>query len=97
MVRLHRTTLVSGRLPLAEARGARETQRAEVPFTHLIVHRLTDRSNLLDGLPLGEEARERGDAAGAERCLGRADKVGRPEPGARRPPRARLPASRDFR
>ena len=92
-----RAALVSGRLLLAEGRVERETQHAEVPITHLIVRRLTDRSDLLDGLPQGEEAPERGDAAWAERSLGRADEVRRPEPGARRPPRARLPASRDFR
>ena len=92
-----RAALVSGRLLLAEGRLEREAERAEVPITHLIVRRLTDRSDLLDGLPQGEEAPERGDAAWAERSLGRADEVRRPEPGARRPPRARLPASRDFR
>jgi len=87
----------SGRLLLAEGRVERETENAEVPITHLIVRRLTDRSDLLDGLPQGEEAPEHGDAAWAERSLGRADEVRRPEPGARRPPRAKLPASRDFR
>jgi error-prone DNA polymerase len=92
-----RAALVSGRLLLAEGRVERETQHAEVPIAHLIVRRLTDCSDLLDGLPQGKEAPERGDATWAERSLGRADEVRRPEPGARRPPRARLPASRDFR
>jgi error-prone DNA polymerase len=93
-----RAALVSGRLLLAEGQVERETQHAEVPITHLIVRRLTDRSDLLDGLPQGEDASAGGNAAWAERGLGRADEVRHPEPSdARRPPRARLPASRDFR
>jgi error-prone DNA polymerase len=91
-----RAALVSGRLLLAEGRVEREAERAEVPIIHLIVRQLTDRSDLLDGL-LQEEAPGRGDMAWAERSLGHADEVRRPEPGSRRPPRAKLPASRDFR
>lgn len=94
-----RAALVSGRLLLAEGRVEREAERAEVPIIHLIVRRLTDRSDLLDGLlqeggtPDGESQARDGsldEAARAERCSGQA------EQGAR-PPKARLPASRDFR
>ena len=83
----------------------REVERAEVPITHLIVRRLTDHSDLLDGLLQdggrsdGEALAENGatgDAAWAERSLGHAGEVRRPEPGAR-PQKAKLPASRDFR
>ncbi|MBX6741374.1 MAG: hypothetical protein IRY87_04905 [Acetobacteraceae bacterium] len=91
-----RAALVSGRLLLAEGRVEREAERAEVPIIHLIVRQLTDRSDLLDGL-LQAEAPGRGDMAWAERSLGHTDEVRRPEPGSRRPPRAKLPASRDFR
>ncbi|MDI3308247.1 MAG: error-prone DNA polymerase, partial [Acetobacteraceae bacterium] len=91
-----RAALVAGRLLLAEGRVEREAERSEVPIIHLIVRRLTDRSDLLDGL-LQEEAPGHGDMAWAERSLGHADEVRRPEPGSRRPPRAKLPASRDFR
>jgi error-prone DNA polymerase len=91
-----RAALLAARLLVAEGRVEREAKRAEVPIVHLIVRRLTDRSDLLDGL-LQAEAPGRGDTAWAERSLGRADEVRRPEPGSRRPPRAKLPASRDFR
>ena len=37
---------------VAEGRVERETERAEVPITHLICRRLIDRSDLLDGLGL---------------------------------------------
>ena len=60
----------------------------EVPVNHLIVQRLIDRSDLLDGLSQAESGGE-----WAERALGRADEVRRPEPGSRRPV---LPKSRDF-
>ena len=70
----------------------REAQHAEVPIIHLIVRRLIDRSDMLDALPQAE-----GSTAWAERTLGRADEVRRPDPGARTPRKARLPASRDFR
>jgi len=82
-----RAALIGGRMLLAEGRVERVVD-AEVPITHLIVRRLTDRSDLLDGLL--------GDSAWAERSIGRADEVKRPEPGARRP-KAKLPDSRDFR
>ncbi|MBR0675023.1 hypothetical protein GXW77_02415 [Roseomonas alkaliterrae] len=94
-----RAALVSGRLLLAEGRVEREAERAEVPIIHLIVRRLTDRSDLLDGLlqeggtPDGESQAENGDLGDAARTERR---PGQAEPGVR-PPKARLPASRDFR
>jgi error-prone DNA polymerase len=72
----------------------REVEDAEVPITHLIVRKLIDRSDLLDGLADAD-----GETAGndwAERTLGHADEVRRPEPGSKRP-KAKLPGSRDFR
>jgi error-prone DNA polymerase len=100
-----RAALIAGRLLLAAGRLEREAEHAEVPILHLVVRRLTDCSDLLDGLPQAEippameplpESGSRGAAAWAERSLGRADEVRKPEPGARSP-KARLPASRDFR
>jgi error-prone DNA polymerase len=82
------------RLLIAEGRVEREVEHAEVPITHLILRRLVDRSDLLDSLAAVD-----GGAPGsdwAERTLGHADEVRRPEPGSRRP-KARLPGSRDFR
>lgn len=87
-----RRALVAARLLVAEGRVERETQRAEVPITHLIVRRLLDRSDLLDGLSAID-----GGGDWAERALGRADEVRRPEPGSRGPTPAKLPRSRDFR
>jgi error-prone DNA polymerase len=85
-----RRALVAARLLIAEGRVERETERAEVPITHLICRRLVDRSDLLDGLGLVGDG---GEWAG--RALGRADEVRRPEPGSQRP--AKLTRSRDFR
>jgi len=85
-----RRALVGARLLVGDGPVERETERAEVPITHLIVRRLVDRSDLLDGLSAID-----GDAEWAERVLGRAEEVRRPEPGLQRP--ARLPRSRDFR
>ncbi|MCW8085617.1 error-prone DNA polymerase [Sabulicella glaciei] len=82
-----RAALVGARLLLAEGRVEREAQHAEVPITHLIVRRLTDISPLLDRL--SEDG-----TRWAERTLGHADEVRRPEPGARVP--KRLGRSRDF-
>ena len=87
-----RAALIGGRLLLAEGRVERVVEHAEVPITHLIVRRLTDRSDLLDGL-LAEGC---ADTAWAERNIGRADEVRRPDPG-NRAPKAALPGSRDFR
>ena len=88
----HRAALIGGRLLLAEGRVERVVEHAEVPITHLIVRRLTDRSDLLDGLLQDSAA----GSAWAERNIGRADEVRRPDPG-NRAPKAALPASRDFR
>ncbi|MBX6745742.1 MAG: error-prone DNA polymerase, partial [Acetobacteraceae bacterium] len=94
-----RAALVSGRLLLAEGRVEREEKRVEVPIIHLIVRRLTDRSDLLDGLlqeggtPDGES--QPGDA-GLDGAIRAEHRSGQVESGAR-PPKARLPASRDFR
>jgi error-prone DNA polymerase len=88
----HRAALVKARLLIAEGRVERVVEHAEVPITHLIIRRLTDRSDLLDGL-LRAPA---GDAAWAERNLGRSDEVRHPESAGRRP-KAQLPGSRDFR
>jgi error-prone DNA polymerase len=52
-----------------------------VPITQLIVHRLIDRSDLLDGLT--DRGIAAGDSGWVERMLGRADEVRRPEPGSR--------------
>jgi error-prone DNA polymerase len=89
-----RAALVAGRLLIAEGRVEREVEHAEVPITHLIVRRLLDRSDLLDSLVAVD-----GGAPGsdwAERTLGHADEVRRPEPGSQRL-KALLPGSRDFR
>ena len=88
-----RRALISARLMLAEGRVERETAHAEVPITHLLVRRLTDRSDLLRAL-LPQEP------TWADQALGRADEVRRPEPGSARYPGGRrhpMPSSRDFR
>ena len=85
-----RQALIGGRLLVAEGRVEREVENAEVPITHLIVCRLLDRSDLLDGLSLLGPGGE-----WAERALGRADEVRRPEPGSGKS--SSMPPSRDFR
>lgn len=86
-----RVSLLTSRLLVVEGRVEREDQHAEVPIIHLIAARLIDRSDLLDTL-----ARTDGldDGAWAEKTLGRADEVKRPEPGSRR---VKMPGTRDFR
>jgi error-prone DNA polymerase len=84
-----RGALLGARLMLVEAKIERETERAEVPITHLICKSLADRTDLLDGLMHRQAGLPWGDAA-----LGRADEVRRPDPGSRRP--VRMPGSRDF-
>jgi error-prone DNA polymerase len=69
MVTRHRQAVVAARLVLAEGRV--ERTEAEVPILHLIVQRLTDRSDMLDGLHAL-------DAPAIERGLARADEVRRP-------------------
>jgi error-prone DNA polymerase len=100
----YRAALVGARLLAAEGRVEREAApHAEAPIVHLIVRRLADRSDLLDGLPGGgEPPAEAGYGEGdrgawGERALGRADEVRRPEPEPCRPLGAKLPPSRDFR
>jgi error-prone DNA polymerase len=85
-----RRALRGARLLEVEGRVEREDRHAEVPIIHLIARRLVDRSDLLEGL-----LREAG-SDWAAAALGRADEVVRPQDD-RRPPRAKLPASRDFR
>ena len=69
-----------------------------MPITHLIVRRLADRSDLLDGLAALDGAEAGTDGGGwADRAIGRADGVRKPEPAGRKPPGAKLPRSRDFR
>ncbi|MBR0652038.1 hypothetical protein GXW78_20415 [Roseomonas terrae] len=86
-----RTALLTSRLMLVEGRIEREDKHAEVPIVHLIASRLIDRSDLLDQLGTidGQE-----DGMWAERMLGRADEVKRPEPGSRR---VKMPGTRGFR
>jgi error-prone DNA polymerase len=88
----HRRALVGARLLLAEGRVERLDEAVEVAVNHLIVTRLEDRTELLDRLSLVDQG---GDWA--ERSLGRADEVRRPDPGSRRPTATELPPSRDFR
>ncbi|MBV1800435.1 error-prone DNA polymerase [Siccirubricoccus sp. G192] len=87
-----RAALIGARLLVVEGRVERQTEGAEVPILHLIARRLIDRSDLLDGLRRSDA----GDAAWAERGLGRADAVRRPDPGSATP-RPSLGKSRDFR
>ena len=83
-----RPALLGARLLVVEGRVERETERAEVPITHVIARRLLDRSDLLSGLRQSD-----GNTDWAEKTLGRADEVKRPDPGSARPALGR---SRDF-
>jgi error-prone DNA polymerase len=82
-----RAAVVSARLVLAE--GTAERHEAAVPIIHLIVKRLVDRSDLLEGLHLLDAAEDPW-----RRALARADEVERPD--LRGDRRVKLPASRDF-
>ena len=62
-----RAALIGARLLVAEGRVERETERAEVPITHLICRRLFDRSDLLDGLSSIDGCRMGRACAGAGR------------------------------
>jgi error-prone DNA polymerase len=86
-----RRAMLASRFLVAEGRVERQTEAVEVPSNHLMVQRLKDQTELLDGL--SEQ-----DVAGkwAERSLGRADEVRSPDPDSRRPSAA-VPPSRDFR
>jgi error-prone DNA polymerase len=85
-----RAALLGGRLLLAEGRVERTEESTEVPIIHLVVDRLEDRSDLLDGL--GDID---GSPAGWDRALGRADEVRRPGPGSKRP--QIVQKTRDFK
>ena len=87
-----RRPLVGARLLVAEGRVERLEEHVEIPVNHLIVSRLEDRSDLLDSLSLTDQG-----GAWAERVIGRADEVRRPEPGSRRQTPTKMPPSRDFR
>ncbi|WP_458097977.1 error-prone DNA polymerase [Roseomonas sp. WA12] len=87
----HRRALVGARLLVAEGRVERLDENVEVAVNHLIVRVLVDRSDLLDGLSVADQGGE-----WAERSLGRADEVRRPDPGSRRTTSVKLPNSRDF-
>ncbi|WP_426960302.1 hypothetical protein [Muricoccus radiodurans] len=91
----HHRALISARLLVAEGRVERTEEHAEVPILHLIVRRLTDRSDLLDGLQGIGGAGPGEEADWADRALGRADEVRRPDPGSRQDA-AKIPRSRDF-
>ncbi len=65
-----RAAVVSARLIVAEGRVERH-EKSEVPIIHLLVAQAEDRSDLLDGLHLMEEARWEG-------AMARADEVRRP-------------------
>jgi error-prone DNA polymerase len=87
-----RAALVAGHLLIAKGRVEREAEHAKVPITHLIIRRLMDRSDLLKRL-----VEIHGTATGpgwAERLLGRAAEVRRPESGSGGP---KLPGGGDFR
>jgi error-prone DNA polymerase len=83
-----RAAVVASRLAIAEGRVER-LETAEVPIIHLLVARIEDRSDLLDGLHLMEEARW-------EASMARADEVRRPNPRDDPRGRVRMPPSRDF-
>lgn len=84
-----RAAVVAARLIVAEGRVERY-EKAEIPIIHLLVAKLEDRSDLLDGL-------HRIEAARWEAGMARADEVRRPDPRDAPRARARMPASRDFR
>jgi error-prone DNA polymerase len=85
-----RPALLGARLLVTDGRVERVDDHAEIPIIHLIARKLTDRSDLLDGLGQID-----GGEAAWNRLLGRADEVRRPEPGSRQP--VKMPPSRDFR
>jgi error-prone DNA polymerase len=83
-----RATVVGARLIVAEGTVERH-DASEVPILHLLVRRVEDRTDLLEGLHLQEAPRW--DAA-----MARADEVRRPDYRRDTPPRLRMPPSRDF-
>jgi error-prone DNA polymerase len=92
VVEQDRRALLASRLLVARGHVERVDEHAAVPIVHLIVRRLVDRSDLLDALQ--QEGEPRG-AGWADRVIGRADEVKRPDQGVRRG-KIRMP-SRDFR
>jgi error-prone DNA polymerase len=86
-----RAALIGSRLLVAEGWIERETEHAEVPVTHLICRKLTDRSNLL-----GQLSATGVGAPSEDTMRGRVDAPRRHDPGSARA-KAGLPASRDFR
>ena len=83
-----RAAVVASRLVVAEGTVERH-DAAEVPIIHLLIRRLNDRSDLLDGLHRLDDARWNG-------AMARADEVRHPDYRRDTSPRLRLPPSRDF-
>jgi error-prone DNA polymerase len=83
-----RATVVGARLLVAEGTVERH-DASEVPIVHLLVRRVEDRTDLLEGLHRQEAPRW--DAA-----MARADEVRHPDYRRDTPPRLRMPPSRDF-
>ena len=84
----YRPAVVAARLIVAEGTVERH-DASEVPIVHLLTARISDRSDLLDGLHLLDEARWQG-------AMARADEVRHPDYRGQEHPRTRLPPSRDF-
>ena len=83
-----RAAVVAARLIVAEGTVERHDASA-VPIVHLLTARVSDRSDLLDGLHLLDEARWQG-------AMARADEVRHPDYRGQERPRTRMPPSRDF-
>ncbi|MCR0984951.1 hypothetical protein [Roseomonas populi] len=88
----NRRALVGACLVVGEGRVERLAENVEVHVNNLIVTRPEDRTDLLDRLSVADQGGNR-----AERSLGRADEVKRPDPGSHRTTATKLPPSRDFR
>jgi len=86
-----RAALLGSRLLFVEGRVEREDKHSEVPIIHLIARRLIDHSDLLHVLT---DIDGKEDGVWADRGLGRADEVKRPDPGSHR---ITMPPTRDFR
>nr|WP_256366995.1 hypothetical protein [Acidisphaera sp. L21] len=86
-----RAAMIGARLMVAEGQIERETERAEVPITHLICRRLIDRTDLLRQLNTAHPSPSWSDAV-----LSRADEIRRPNPGSAQT-KVKMPNSRDFR
>ncbi|HWT09017.1 MAG TPA: error-prone DNA polymerase, partial [Roseomonas sp.] len=83
-----RAAVVAARLVVAEGTVERH-DASEVPIIHLLLRRLIDRSDLLDGLHGLDDARW-------DSAIARADEVRHPDYRRGIHPRTRLPPSRDF-